>query len=71
MTDWKESGSDWPDWQDGGKRIEVRYKGGLIATGVLEIKDMTPGPDEAPIFIVRKDDGAEASFVDADYWRYL
>jgi len=60
----------WPDWKDAGRRIEARYQDGTTANGKLEIEDMTPGPDETPMFIIRKDNGERASFVDCVEFRY-
>lgn len=61
----------WPDWCDLGKRVEVVYADGTTAQGVLAYDDMTPGPDEAPLFYVRKDDGTQTSFFDHKTWRFI
>jgi hypothetical protein len=71
MSEWKKFGSpDWPHWGDEGKRVQVKYRDSTEAEGVLVMEDMTPGPDELPLFTIRKDDGTQASWFDAEFWRY-
>ena len=72
MSEWKKFGSpDWPHWGDEGKRVQVKYRDATEAEGVLVMEDMTPGPDELPLFTIRKDDGMQASWFDAEFWRYV
>ena len=51
---------EWPGWKDGGRRVEIGGK-----AGALVYRDMTPGPDEDPLYNVQFDDGTRTSFVDA------
>jgi hypothetical protein len=68
--DWTES--DWPDWQDAGKRVEVEYDDGSTVIGTLTINDFHfNGEDETPEFSINADDGTEQSFVMNRRWRFL
>lgn len=73
MSEWKEAYSDdFPYWQDGGKRVEIKLEDGSIVSGRLVIVDMTPGPDEHPIFVVRpRGRSPDVSLGDAEFWRYV
>jgi len=64
------TGMAWPDWEDLGKVVEVTYKDGSIARGKLAYDDTTPGPEEAPLFYVRREDGSLASFAGQVRWRF-
>ena len=64
-------GDKWPDWQDTGKRVELTLADGRKVVGTLRADDMTPGPDEAPIFTVKLDDGLTIDFVDHEDWRFV
>jgi len=68
MMDWQDM--PWPDWQDGGKRVEIRLADGSAIEGRLEIVDQTPGPDEAPLFDVVADDGRRVPFWNNEAWRW-
>jgi hypothetical protein len=64
-------GDKWPNWQDIGKRVELTLESGVKVVGKLTYEDMTPGPDEAPIFEVELDDGSKIGFVDHEDWRFV
>jgi hypothetical protein len=62
--------TNWPDWQDTGKFVEITMPDGRIFVGRLMANDMTPGPDEAPIFTVHSEKES-LDFCDADSWRFV
>lgn len=67
---WRES--DWPDWGDAQKRVEIQRYNGSTIRGVLEIHDVFfDGESEIPGFIVRDDEGNKRSFADNKRWRFL
>lgn len=45
--EWHET--DYPDWQDAGKEVEMEDG----PTGTLVVVDQTPGPDEAPLWGIK------------------
>lgn len=59
-----------PYWGDDGKRIDICHPDGTIETGVLVEYDMTPGPNELPLFRLVKDDGSHADLYGCSAWRY-
>lgn len=69
--EWHEWGENWPDWRDAGRRVEMRLEDGSIVCGILRVDDMTPGPDEAPIFVIEDSEGVKHSFVEHKQWRYV
>lgn len=71
MSEWRKWGEGWPDWQDIGKLAEFKMPGGEIVRGELEYEDMTPGPEEHPLIFIRRENGTQASLVNAEHWRYV
>lgn len=67
--EWTET--EWPDWQDTGKRVEIQFADGRLACGRLEAEEFFTGEDEVPVFTLRGDDGTLHSFVDHKRWRFL
>lgn len=70
LMDWTET--DWPNWTDAQKRVEIQKDDGTIIKGVLEIDEVLfDGESEVPVFIVRDDVGNKRSFADNKRWRLL
>lgn len=65
--------TDWPDWKDDGRRVEVEPEDGRTVQGELFVADFFADGegDEIPIFEVRTDDGAEHGFAANKRWRFL
>ncbi|TAA12457.1 hypothetical protein EA658_09880 [Pseudoxanthomonas winnipegensis] len=61
---------EWPDWKDLGRKVTATYADGRVVTGKLGYTDMTPGPDESPLFVIETDTGEE-SFFDAETWAFV
>jgi hypothetical protein len=71
MSKWMGRDAPWPDWKDDGAMVEVKLPDRAFPViGKLFVSDMTPGPDECPVFRIRLPDGSDASFVDHDKWRF-
>lgn len=71
VGEWQDRSALWPDWGDGGRQVEVEYDDGTVVRGKLDLYEMTPGPDEAPVFRVVDSAGAQHSWEDHKRWRYL
>lgn len=62
----------WPDWQDGGKRVEVTYDDGSTVVGTLFVADFHfDGEDEVPHFALRLNDGTIGEFVTNKSWKFI
>lgn len=70
MTDWFDPFDNGPDWKDEGKTVEVELNDGILLSGTLEIYDMTPGPDEIPLFRVKTDSSELRWFDDIRRYRF-
>jgi len=68
--DWLDPFEDGPDWKDGGKAVELELTDGTVVRGVLDLYDMTPGPDEAPMFRVKTDSRTLSWFDDIRSYRF-
>lgn len=64
--------TQWPDWRDAGRRVELDLGDGYIQ-GELFVEDFFPDGDggECPVFGVRADDQVEHSFASHERWRYV
>lgn len=61
-----------PDWQDGGKAIQVKREGRSIMQGILELSDVgNDGADEFPLWSVKFEDGNEEPLVNCEEWRLI
>jgi hypothetical protein len=61
----------WPDWSDGGRRVEIQLNDGTVLAGTLRTDDVGfDGEDEYPIHVVVADDGTRHSFAGAKHWRF-
>jgi len=71
MAEWITT--DWPDWKDAGRRVEVELEDGLTVQGELFVGDFFPDGegDEVPVFSVCDDAGQEYSFAANKCWRFL
>lgn len=71
MAEWMTT--DWPDWKDAGRRVEVELEDGRTVQGELFVGDFFPDGegDEVPVFSVRDDAGQEYSFAANKRWRFL
>jgi len=70
MTIW--TTTDWPDWKDVGRRVEVELECGETVLGELFVDDFFfDGEGEVPIFAVRTDDGKERGFAANKRWRFV
>lgn len=66
---WRNALNDVPCWEDMGRTIRAKLVSGDIVMGVLQQYDMTPGPDELPLFKLMLDDLTPYSwFDDVVYW---
>lgn len=65
MAEW--TTTDWPDWKDSGRRVEVELEDGRTVQGGLFVSDFSP----VPVFEVRDDAGHEHSFAANNRWRFL
>jgi len=65
--------TNWPDWKDCGRRVEVEFDDGWTVQGDLFVSDFFQDGegDEVPVFGVHADDGVEYSFADGKHWRFL
>lgn len=65
--------TDWPDWKDAGRLVEIERDDGTVATGNLEVDDFFPdgAGDEVPVFVVASEDGIRHSFADNRRWRFV
>jgi hypothetical protein len=70
MTEW--TTTDWPDWKDAGRRVEVELEDGSTVQGDLLVADFFPDGegDEVPMFEVAGDGGGH-SFAANKRWRFL
>jgi hypothetical protein len=68
----KDPNSNWPDWLDNYKPVEIRI-GCHRIVGKLCISDWYPDDegDEIPIFDVVTDHGITYNFASQDDWRFL
>jgi len=63
--------SDWPDWTDAGKRVEVKLESGVTVRGELIVDDFIPSDSgEVPLFIVLGDDDTKHGFSANDGWMF-
>lgn len=65
--------TDWPDWEDEGKRVEIERDDGTAVVGTLEGVELFP-PEDAnaiPMFLVISDDGTQHPFEVHRRWRFL
>jgi hypothetical protein len=60
--------TDWPDWGDCGKRVEVELHDGGRALGRLAADVWFTGEDEIPLFVIETEAG-EVSFATMTRWR--
>lgn len=71
MTEW--TTTEWPDWTDAGRRVEVDLEDGRTVQGELFVADFFPDDqgDEVPMFQVRSDDGKAHEFAANKRWRFV
>lgn len=69
----RESESDWPDWKDAGKRVEVKLESGVTVRGELIVDDFFPDGNgcEVPMFMVLGDEGTKHGFAANKGWMFV
>lgn len=73
MTEWNTDPGDWipPGWRDDGRRAAIRDENEIERAGRLVEYDMTPGPDELPMFHLVDEKGENLDLYGADYFRFI
>jgi hypothetical protein len=62
--------SEWPDWKDVGRQIQLTMPDGESVIGRLCADEFWTGEDEIPVFMVETLDGRCVSFAEADHWEF-
>ena len=71
VSDWLDPFDDIPDWHDMGKQVEAETTDGAHVIGELEYYDMTPGPNENPLFHLVVEGRKLNWFDDVAKFRYI
>ena len=69
--DWLDPFDDVPSWKEIGMSVEAELNNGSLVIGVLEQYDMTPGPDEQPLFRLKTNDAEMGWFDDIRRYRFM
>lgn len=68
--EWLDPFDDVPSWRETGETVEAELTNGVMTGGTLDQYDMTPGPDEEPLFRLKTAEAELSWFDDIKRFRY-
>lgn len=69
--EWLDPFIDVPSWGEMGASVEAELMNGSVVFGTLEQYEMTPGPDEEPLFRLKTENDELSWFDDIKRFRFV